>query len=138
MDPRHLVDSYKFWDIVTLWAKERIEATEVVARALARGIVCDGLLVNSRDPKWISGNSASFELKGYPYVGYAPKPDGKMSILRVEALEHLLAIVREGKRPSEDMLKEEFITQNHFKAWCKAQGVRLPAFWFPESENAAA
>ena len=138
MEPRHLVESYKFWDVVTLWAKERIEAQEVVARALARGIICDGLRVNSRDPKWIKGNSSSFELRGYPYVGYAPKPNSEMSIIRIEALEHLLAIVREGKNPSEEKLNEEFIGRDHFKVWCKDQGLLLPSFWFLESENVVA
>jgi hypothetical protein len=135
MDPRHLVETYKFWDVVTLWAKERIEAPEVIARVLARGVICDGLRINSRDPKWIGGqSSSSFELKGYPYVGYAPKPDGKMSILRIEALEHLLAIVRECERPSETLLNEEFIGRDHFKTWCSAMGIRQPAFWFPATE----
>jgi len=36
MIARHQVESFKFWDIVTLWAKEELESEEVVARALVR------------------------------------------------------------------------------------------------------
>jgi hypothetical protein len=138
MNPAHLVESYRFWEVVTLWARERIEAPEVVARALAKGIICDGLPANSRDPKWISGRSPSFELKGYPYVGYAPTAQGKMSVLRIEALAHLLSVVREGATPSKEILEDEFINREHFKEWCKKADIRLPAFWYAESENEAA
>ncbi len=56
MSLSHLVESYKYWDIVVLWAKERLEHEDIVARALARGIICDGLKCESIDSRWFKGN----------------------------------------------------------------------------------
>ena len=44
---RHQIESYKFWDIVTLWAKEQLESEELVTRALAKGVIRDGLKLQS-------------------------------------------------------------------------------------------
>ncbi|MGH8720847.1 MAG: hypothetical protein ACREU4_02605 [Burkholderiales bacterium] len=66
MHPGQLVASYKFWDIAPLWAGERLDNELVVARALARGIIVDGLRFQSVDAKWVKPNRS---LTGYPYVG---------------------------------------------------------------------
>ena len=128
----HLVESYKFWDIVVLWAKERLEHEDIVARALARGIICDGLKFQSTDSRWLKGKE--MELRGYPYVGYFSKPGETMVILNAETLEHLLSIVRKAKTPSRIKLKEEFILRDDFKKWLKETGQPLPIFWFSEKE----
>lgn len=128
----HLVESFRFWDVVTQWARERVEAEEVVARALARAIVHDGLRVQSIDPRWVKENDGRFECKGYPYVGFRALPSAPICILRADALEHLLAIVRKADIPSRQILSEEFITKEDFCSWATAQNLRLPHFWFSE------
>jgi hypothetical protein len=67
MAARHHIESYKFWDIVTLWAKEQLESEEVVARALAKAIVRDGLRLQSTDIRWVK--SKAMELKGAAVCG---------------------------------------------------------------------
>ena len=65
MEPGQLVETYKFWDVVPLWAHERLEDELVIARALARGIVVDGLRFQSIDPRWVKSDRS---LSGYPYI----------------------------------------------------------------------
>ena len=71
MNPSHLVESFKFWDIVTLWARERLEHEVIVARSLARGVIVDGLRFQSVDPQWLKQDQS---LSGYPYVGFVAVP----------------------------------------------------------------
>jgi hypothetical protein len=124
------VESYRFWDVVSLWARERLEHEEVVARALAAGVVCDGLRLSSFDPKLAAPSAAAFELRGYPYVGYCAQPGAPVCCLRVGALEHLLRVVREAGTPSRERLADEFITKQDFRAWLERKQAPLPAFWF--------
>lgn len=136
MDLRHLVESYKFWDVVTFWAKETLDHEDIVARALARGIICDGLKCQSIDIRWVKDGKGKMEFRGYPYVGYCAEPEGSMIIIRAEALEHLLAIVRKAKTPSQKFLKEEFIFKDDFRDWLEKTEQPLPTFWFPKSKKA--
>ena len=98
MAARHQIESHRFWDIVTLWAKEQLESEEVIARALAKGVVRDGLKLQSTDAQWAKGKA--MELKGQPFVGFCATPGAEIAVLRAEALEHLLGVVRQAKRPS--------------------------------------
>lgn len=123
----HEVESYKFWDVVSLWARERLEHEETVARALAAGVVRDGLRCCSVDPRWRDGR---MELRGYPYVGYCAKPDAAPVILRAAVLEHLLAVVQRAETPARALLMEEFIARADFAAWLDSTGQPQPAFWF--------
>ncbi|MFO1318673.1 MAG: hypothetical protein U1F52_03580 [Burkholderiales bacterium] len=125
-----LVESYRFWDIVTLWGRERLEHEEIVARGLARGFVVDGLRIQSVDPRWTPGADPTVEFKGYPHVGYRAGPALPMCIVRVEALQHLLAIVQRAETPAREKLMEEFVTREDFRQWLLALGLRPPAFWF--------
>jgi hypothetical protein len=134
MATRHQIESYKFWDIVTLWAKEQLESEEIVARALAKGVVRDGLRLQSTDIRWTKGKS--MELKGQPFVGFCAIPGAEVTVLRAEALEHLLGIVRQARRPSRSVLKEEFIIKDDFRHWLRGTGQALPAFWFSRGEGA--
>ncbi len=136
MIARHQVESFKFWDIVTLWAKEELESEEVVARALAKGIVRDGLRLNSTDLRWVKGKPSALALNAQPYVGFCAKPGGELCVLRAEALEHLLAVVREARRPSRKALREEFILREDFRRWLRSTKQSLPAFWFARSNGA--
>jgi len=136
MTTRHHVESFKFWDIVTLLAKEELEPEEVVARALAKGVVRDGLRLNSTDLRWVKGKSSALALNGQPYVGFCAKPGGELCVLRAEALEHLLAVVREARRPSRKPLREEFIFRDDFRRWLRSTKQPLPAFWFSRSDSA--
>ena len=124
------VESYRFWDIVTLWGRDRLEHEEIVARALARAVVCDGLRLQSIDPRWLSGGDRGVEFRGYPYVGYCAHPDAKICVLRAEALEHLLGIVRKADIPCRERLTEEFILREDFRAWACSHEMKLPTFWF--------
>jgi hypothetical protein len=135
MDLRHMVESYKFWDVVTLWAKERLDHEDIVARALAVGIIKDGLKCQSIDMLWVKDGKVDIIFRGYPYVGYCAEPEGSMVILRAEALEHLLAIVRKAKTPSKKLLKDEFIFKNDFRNWIEKTEQPFPNFWFSESKE---
>jgi hypothetical protein len=135
MSARHQVESYKFWDVVTLWAKEQLESEEVIARGLAKAVIRDGLRLQSTDIRWAKG--AALELKGQPFVGFCAVPGSELSVLRAEALEHLLAVVRQARRPSRTALTDEFITKADFRRWLRATRQQPPAFWFARSEGAA-
>jgi hypothetical protein len=127
MPSSQLVESYKFWDIVTLYARERLEHDIIVARALARGVVVDGLRLQSVDPRWLD---AARSLTGVPLVGYSAKGDAPV-LLRAEALEHLLAVVGAALEPEHAALEQEFIKREHFARWLTDLGEPLPVFWFP-------
>lgn len=76
----------------------------------------------------------AFELNGQPYVGFAAVPGAEMSVLRAEALEHLLAVVRAAREPSREVLRDEFILKDDFRAWLRATKQALPAFWFGKDD----
>jgi len=124
------VESYRFWDVTTLWARERVEHEHVVASALARGVICDGLRLQSVDDRWIKGNDRAVEFKGFPYVGYRADPKAPMCVLRASALDHLLGIVNRADIPSREKLSEEFILRKDFRTWLIGLDLRLPTFWF--------
>lgn len=124
-----LVESYRFWDVVRLWARERLEHEEIVARALARAVVCDGLKLQSIDARWVKQSNQDLKLNGQPYVGFCATPQSSMSILRATALEHLLAVIHRAESPSRDKLNEEFVTRADFLSWCSNAGIDAPAFW---------
>jgi len=131
----HKIESHRFWDIVTLWAKERLEHEELVARALATAVIRDGLMLHSTDPKWLKGDDGKFELRGTPYAGYSPAGFGEVMVLRVEVLEHLLSVVRAAKVPSKSILNQEFIFRSDFARWLVWSGETWPEFWFPKGKE---
>jgi hypothetical protein len=128
MDLGHQVESYRFWDVVTQWARETLQHDHIVARALAKGVVRDGLRVQSVDPKWT--NKGTFELRGLPYVGYVAK-DGCLPVfIRASALNHLVDVVEHAAIPDAQTLFEECLTKQDFAAWLKQVGINPPLFWF--------
>jgi len=126
----HRIESHRFWDIVTLWAKERLEHEDIVARALITAVINDGLKLHSADPQWIKGNDENFALTNTPYIGFSPNGGGEIMILKTESLEHLLSVVRAAKVPSRVILKSEFIFRSDFKKWLNFSGEKPPQFWF--------
>ena len=124
------VESYRFWDVVTLWARERVEHENIVASALARGVVCGGLKLQSVDDRWVEGNDRAVEFRGFPYVGYRAHPAAPMCVIRASALDHLLGIVNRAETPVRERLSEEFLLREGFRDWLLALGLRHPAFWF--------
>lgn len=130
MDTGPFVESYRFRDVVTLWGRERLEHEVLVARLLATGFIKEGLRLHSRDPRWLSGDAGQVELRGYPYVGYAPLPGQAPVVIRASALEHLLAIVNSGREPDLQLLHEEFITRVEFREWLEHRQEDLPRFWY--------
>lgn len=127
-----LVETYRFADVVALWARERLEHETIVARALARAVVCDGLRLQSIDGRWAANPNKPVEFRGYPYIGYTARPDSAMSILRASALDHLFAIVERSAEPELSKLHEEFIYREDFRDWLVSQGMPLPEFWFAQ------
>jgi len=129
------VETYRFSDLVTLWARERLEHEMTVACALARAVVCDGLRLQSLDTRWAgqqnqSGADKPMEFRGYPYVGFTARPDSAIAILRISALNHLFDIVERAEEPDLDKLREEFICRDDFRAWSYQLNLPLPKFWF--------
>jgi hypothetical protein len=49
MEPSQIVDSYKYWDIASLWSREALQHESVAARALARGARCTVKQARSRE-----------------------------------------------------------------------------------------
>lgn len=133
MSARNPVESYKFWDLVELWSKDELESEEIVARALVKGVVRDGLRVSSTELRWVKKKNSPLELEGVPYVGFCANPGAAFCVLRPEALEHLLAVTRDGRRPSRRFLRDEFILREDFRHWLRSLKHPLPAFWFPGS-----
>jgi hypothetical protein len=127
------VETFRFADVVAMWARERLEHEAIVASALARAVICDGLRLQSIDERWANSPDKPIEFLGYPYVGYTAKPNGTMSILRASALDHLFAIVERGKTPVLKKLHEEFIARNDFRDWLLAAGLPLPRFWYAQT-----
>ncbi len=41
------VESYKFWDVVSLWGRETLEHDVLVAKKLANGVIKQGLWMQS-------------------------------------------------------------------------------------------
>jgi hypothetical protein len=132
MDIGHQVESYRFWDVVTQWARESVQHEFVMARALAKGVVRDGLRVQSVDPRWT--NQGTFELRGAPFVGYVAREGALPIFIRASALGHLTDIVERAATPDPQALFEEFMTKQDFGAWLRQCRLRLPAFWFDATE----
>lgn len=131
---RHHVESYRFWDIVTQWARETLQHELVMARAMAKGVMRDGLRLQSVDPNWL--NEGTFALRGAPMVGYVAREGNLPIFIRASALRHLADVVERAATPDPDRLFEEFITRQDFRAWLEQQGLELPSFWFAAGEFA--
>jgi hypothetical protein len=130
MSTSQLVESYRFWDVVTLWARETLEHEDIVARSLARGVIRDGLRFLSIDPKWIKTDKVEVEFRGYPYIGYCAKPDCQIVVLKAEVLQHLLSIVERAEVPSRNLTHELFVSKVDFRNWLQATNQSIPDFWY--------
>jgi hypothetical protein len=124
---RH-VESYRFWEVVAQWARERLQHEHLVARVLAKGVVLEGLRVQSVDPRWV--NTGTFELRGAPLVGYVAREGDLPIFIRASALEHLRQVVERAAVPEMEALHEEFITRQNFQAWLAQSKIVAPSFWF--------
>ena len=131
----HLVESYTFVDVVRLWGRERLVHEVLIARELARGVVDEGLRLQSVNPKHVKSTEV---LRGEPLVGFAA--DGKLSpvLLRAEAFEHLQQVMLEVVDPSFDQLRYESVHKTDFLSWLVRTGRAMPAFWFSPNERYAA
>lgn len=127
INPSHLVESYRLWEVVAQWAQERLQHEHIIARALAQGVVRTGLRVQSVDPQWLQ--PGTFELRG-PLVGYVAREGALPIFIRASALKHLRAVVEQAEVPDPLLLFDEFVTQQDFREWLMQQGLPLPAFWF--------
>jgi hypothetical protein len=126
------IDSYKFWDIVELWGRERLVHDIVISRELAAGIIKEGLKFQSTDPCWLK---SSEELLSYPYVGYSAVPGEEPIIIKAEVLEHLLAVSRNKKNASKFILRDEVVSRTDFEAWLIRTSQPLPCFWFSNNKK---
>jgi len=121
------VESYKFWDIVKLWARERLQHEVLISKRMAIGIIKEGLRFQSTDPKWLKPSEVELS---YPYIGYIAIPGEKPVILKAEVLEHLLSASRSDGDISSSIVNEEFVTKSDFKSWLVRTGQSFPDFWF--------
>ena len=128
MSLSHHVESYRFWDVVTQWAQEQVAHEFVVARAMAKGVLRDGLRVQSVDPRWM--NPGTFELRGAPLVGYVAREGALPVFIRTTALNHLRQVVERAAPPDAALLSEEFVTKQDFGAWLAREHLPVPTFWF--------
>lgn len=71
------VENDRFWEVVTLWAQGRLQHEHIVARALAKAVVRDGLRGQSAAPRWLTPGTS--ELRGAPLVG-SVAGDGQLPI----------------------------------------------------------
>jgi hypothetical protein len=122
------VESFRFWDIVAQWAQEQVEHEFVVARAMAKGVLRDGLRVQSVDPRWT--NPGTFELRGAPLVGYVAREGVLPVFIRASALTHIRQVVERGTPPDAALLFEEFVTKQDFGTWIARERLPVPSFWF--------
>lgn len=127
------VESFKFADIVKHWGRERLVHELLIARELARGVVHEGLRLQSVDPKW---TRSSVEWRAAPLVGYAAHQVAPPIMIRAEALAHLRAIAREERDYAPRLLSDEFVSKDDFRKWLVATGRAMPAFWFAANERA--
>lgn len=123
MDIKTQVESYKFWDVVSLWGRETLEHDVIVARKLAKGVIKTGLRFQSANPKWLKSNE---ELLSYPYIGYTSIPKEGPIIIKAEVLAHLINVAEEKVDPSEQILKDEVVLKNDLKMVSKDRAI------FPE------
>lgn len=124
---RH-VESYRFWDVVVQWARERLEHEHVIARVLAKGVMRGGLRVQSVDPRW--ANVGTFELRGAPLVGYVAREGDLPIFIRASALAHLTQVVERATVPQPEVLFDDFLTKQDFQAWLAHSKISAPSFWF--------
>lgn len=124
---RH-VESYRFWEVVTQWARERLEHEHIVARVLAKGVLREGLRVQSVDPRWT--HVGTFELRGTPMVGFVARQGDLPIFIRTVALAHLTSVVEKAASPEPDFLRDEFISKQDFHAWLIRSHILPPSFWF--------
>lgn len=128
------IDSFRFYDVVRHWGRERLVHEVIVARELARGIVREGLRFQSVDPKWTKSSEV---LRGYPLVGYSARHGLPPVLLRAEALEHLLAVEREAVDPNPVILWDEQVSRSDFRQWLVLTGRAMPKFWYGPQERHA-
>jgi hypothetical protein len=133
-EPFYDVESFKFADIMRHWARERLVHELVVARELARGVIREGLRLQSVDPNWTKPTEV---FRGYPLVGYAARPELPPIVIRAEALEHLLSVDRAATDLDTRLVTAEFVTQDDFRKWLVATGRAMPAFWYGAGESLA-
>ncbi|ROZ64122.1 hypothetical protein [Ramlibacter sp. WS9] len=129
---RH-VESYRFWDVVVQWARERMQHEHLVARVLAKGVIREGLRVQSVDPKWAS--VGSFELRGAPLVGYVSREGDLPIFVRAPALKHLRSVVERAAVPEPEQLHDEFVSKQDFHAWLIRNHILPPSFWYEVPEK---
>jgi hypothetical protein len=124
---RH-VESYPFWEVASRWAAERREDVHLVARAMARGVLREGLRVQSVDALW--SKPGTFDLRGAPLVGYVALEGMLPIFIRASALTHLRNVVERAASPDPKALSEEFVTKQDFRAWLVQWDIARPAFWY--------
>ena len=89
----------------------------------------------------LSHYSEDFEMSSPYVVEIAGDPSGTLrgkaavGAYWKKALEHLLGVVTEARRPSRKALREEFILREDFRRWLRATKHALPAFWFARTDR---
>jgi hypothetical protein len=124
------IESYKFWDVVSLWGKEILEHDVLVAKKLANGVIKQGLRMQSKNPEWMNSKN---ELLSYPYIGYTVIESEGPIISKAVALAHLINITEETEEPSKIILNDKAVLKSDFKKWLVRTGQSFPEFWYGKS-----
>jgi hypothetical protein len=127
--------SYRFWEVVVQWSRERLENEQVVARALARAVLQDGLRLHSVDPA--ETTPMTLQLRGAPLVGYVAREGRPPIVIRLTALRHLEAIVGQAAAADPASLSQEFFRKPDLIVWLQRRRIEPPHFWFAPQEPIA-
>ena len=100
----------------------------LVVRVIARGVVREGLRVQSVDSRW--SKPGTFDLRGTPLVGYVALEGVLPIFIRASALAHLIDVVERATPPEPKALAEEFLTKQDFQAWLIQWDIPRPSFWY--------
>ena len=128
LDIRHMIESYKIYDVISQWARETLQHETILARVLAKAVIRGGLRIQSIDPAW--RKPGTFELHGTPFVGFVARDGDTPILIRQTALKHLFSVVEQGLEPNPMELMDEYITKQDFKAWLIREKLELPIFWY--------
>ncbi|OIO67128.1 MAG: hypothetical protein CO186_09225 [Zetaproteobacteria bacterium CG_4_9_14_3_um_filter_49_83] len=131
MEASQLVESYTLPDIIQFWARERMVHEVLVARELAKGVLDEGLRLQSENPKYLN---ASNVLRRGPFVGYSKRSSVPV-IIRSAVLDHLKLVADSKLDFSVCILRYEFVMRADFKNWLVHTGRQMPEFWYGEAER---
>lgn len=126
------VESLKFGDIVRLWGRERLVHEVIVGRELAKGVLREGLRLQSVNPRWFGIHKT---IHGGPIIGFSVRPGAPPVLINQRTLNHLRKVIETQCDPDDRYLSDEFVSRKDFQTWLITTGRAMPIFWFTDSER---